>query len=463
MRWRTWKFPALRLIGAAVLACGLSAQMAQANTQSLEVAYMGSLSILNGGTLPGVTAPIPAAFTAFSFHQATRTTLSLANLLGTGANPICGAATKCDTFVLNMASSSSTGGLQCSAANLSASQKTDINAFVAQGGKLIIYDSECAPQDYSWLAYPFATNNPGATGSQSGTLTIVEDNVLSSAIVADPHYINTALMTSQTDAVGDMNVMVTRNANWCLDMSGTNVRQVTGPVHTYARYGQGLMIYNGMDVDFIGTGTTPPDATTGPRNLSKTWYQELLVAFNPTPVADLPCGVTVVGLTLTPATATNTLPSQNNHTVTATLKDILGNPEPNHLMTFTILSGPNAGASGTCAPLNCTTPANGQVTFTYSSNLTPGTDTIRVCTLDNTGQQLCSQNATKDWVAGAAPVCDVDADGDIDKLDLALISRARGQTALPGDPRDSDGDGLITPNDVKVCILRCTRASCAVQ
>lgn len=59
--------------------------------------------------------------------------------------------------------------------------------------------------------------------------------------------------------------------------------------------------------------------------------------------------------------------------------------------------------------------------------------------------------------------CDVDQDGDIDKSDLALISRARGQTALPGDSRDSDGDGRITPNDVKVCTQQCTRTSCAIQ
>jgi hypothetical protein len=245
-------------------------------------------------------------------------------------------------------------------------------------------------------------------------------------------------------------------------MSGTNTNNVTGPVHTYARYGNGLIIYNGFDVDYLGASTAPVN-TTGPSNLSKIWFQELKVAFNPTPLATLPCGVTVVGLTLAPATATNTLPSQNGHTVTATLKDIPGNPEPNHLMTFTVLSGPNAVASGTCAPVNCITSANGQVTFTYSSNLTPRTDTIRVCSVDNLGQPLCSQTVTKVWVPGAALVCDVDQDSDIDKLDLALISKARGQSAQPGDARDSDGDGLITPNDVKVCILRCTRPNCATQ
>ncbi len=60
--------------------------------------------------------------------------------------------------------------------------------------------------------------------------------------------------------------------------------------------------------------------------------------------------------------------------------------------------------------------------------------------------------------------CDVDGDGDIDKADLALISRARGQQATgPDDPRDSDNDGLITPNDVKACIPECTLPNCAIQ
>ncbi len=63
----------------------------------------------------------------------------------------------------------------------------------------------------------------------------------------------------------------------------------------------------------------------------------------------------------------------------------------------------------------------------------------------------------------SAATCDVDSDGDIDQNDLSLISRARGQTAQPGDPRDGDGDRLITPNDVKVCLKICTRPNCAIQ
>jgi len=64
----------------------------------------------------------------------------------------------------------------------------------------------------------------------------------------------------------------------------------------------------------------------------------------------------------------------------------------------------------------------------------------------------------------AQNICDVDGDGDIDRGDLRLISRSRGQEADGADdPRDADGDGAITPNDVKRCIPLCTRDNCAAQ
>ncbi|MBT9458603.1 MAG: hypothetical protein IV097_18425 [Burkholderiaceae bacterium] len=68
-------------------------------------------------------------------------------------------------------------------------------------------------------------------------------------------------------------------------------------------------------------------------------------------------------------------------------------------------------------------------------------------------------------VTGAAlGRCDADMDGDIDQNDLSLISRSRGTPASgPNDPRDGDGDGRITPNDVKACLRKCTASSCAVR
>lgn len=57
--------------------------------------------------------------------------------------------------------------------------------------------------------------------------------------------------------------------------------------------------------------------------------------------------------------------------------------------------------------------------------------------------------------------CDVDEDGDIDKNDISAILAARGTLVGPGDPRDTDGDGIITVRDAKICIPLCTNPRCA--
>jgi hypothetical protein len=154
---------------------------------------------------------------------------------------------------------------------------------------------------------------------------------------------------------------------------------------------------------------------------------------------------------LSPATATN--PVGTNHTVTAFAQAANGAPIPGVTIDFLVLTGPNAGKSG-----SGTTGADGKTTFTYHDDGGAGTDTIQA----SIGTNLKSNIVQKIWASGGT--CDVDKDGDIDKLDLSLITKARNQAASgPDDPRDSDGDRRITSNDAKVCILRCTRPNCATQ
>jgi len=226
--------------------------------QSVDVAVIGSSGVINGGGLP--TAPPPAGLADFNFSD-----LDPADVNGTNLADF-------DTVVLNVASEE----MDCGTDALSAGAKTDLVSFVQAGGKLIIYDSECAAADYGWLPFPFTTNNPGGMGAE-GTLTIVEENTLSSNDSEDPHFIDAPNLGSETDAVGDMNVMVTRDSHWCLDMEGTNAVPATGPVHAYARYGSGLIIYNGLDVDYMGDEPEPP----WPNGLDKIWLQELQQPFNP--------------------------------------------------------------------------------------------------------------------------------------------------------------------------------------
>jgi len=166
----------------------------------------------------------------------------------------------------------------------SVAQKDAVNNWVANGGKLIIYDSDACgavdggpSPDYSWLALPFSTDNPGQTGQHAGQLSIVENNSLSSSDPASPYYIDTLDLVRNTDAVGDANVMISRDPRWCADMQATNVNGFSGWTHAYGNYGSGMLIYNGLDTDYMSSNT----------NLQHLWQFELEQRWNP---SDLPCG-----------------------------------------------------------------------------------------------------------------------------------------------------------------------------
>lgn len=116
--------------------------------------------------------------------------------------------------------------------------------------------------------------------------------------------------------------------------------------------------------------------------------------------------VLVYDLTLAPASATNELGSDNTHTVTATLNGPAGSVG-GYLVTFAV-GGQNAGATGTCSPLDCKTDSSGQVSFTYSVPVAPsslGSDTINasVTLADPTGATDTEQ-VTKTWADTTPPV-----------------------------------------------------------
>ncbi len=136
------------LIIACILLVG---QQASANSQSVNVAIIGSPGVINGGTFPtnGVDPTSGLDFSSFTFSNLHPNNVNSQNLASY------------DTVLLNVASSE----MGCNINTLSAQAKTDLVSFVGNGGKLIIYDSECSAQDYSWLPYPFTTNNPGAMWS----------------------------------------------------------------------------------------------------------------------------------------------------------------------------------------------------------------------------------------------------------------------------------------------------------
>jgi len=158
-----------------------------------------------------------------------------------------------------------------------------LHNWINAGHKLIIYDSDACggmTLDYSEFIYPFTTNNPGQWGSNDGILEDVEENTLSSTDPSSPYYIDILDIQNNTDAVGDASVMLTQDSNWMGDLRATNVYGYVGYTHTYAEYGSGLIIYNGLDSDYIGSHA----------NLAKLWELELKQQWDP---SGLPGGVPV--------------------------------------------------------------------------------------------------------------------------------------------------------------------------
>ena len=104
------------------------------------------------------------------------------------------------------------------ATSLTASQHDAINAFLAAGNKIIIYDADrCAvgeggDADYSWFTYPFATSNPGPQGA-SGILDIVENSTLTQGLASDPF---------SNDELGDANTATTADPHWYAAAKTTN-------------------------------------------------------------------------------------------------------------------------------------------------------------------------------------------------------------------------------------------------
>lgn len=140
-------------------------------------------------------------------------------------------------------------------------------------------------------------------------------------------------------------------------------------------------------------------------------------------------------LTLSPGTATNNITQgQTSHTVTATATAANGAPVQAATVTFTVLTGPHAGVTGTGI-----TDSNGQATFTYTGT-TGGTDTIRA-SIGN----LQSNSVTKLWITNQPPVAqcqDVTTPADASCQGTATAGQVDAGSS------DPDGDALtlsLTP------------------
>lgn len=145
------------------------------------------------------------------------------------------------------------------------------------------------------------------------------------------------------------------------------------------------------------------------------------------------------GILLSPDGVTN--PVGTPHTLTARVQDDNGAPVVGREVTFTVVSGPNAGLNGTG-----TTDANGEATFTYTGAL-PGTDLIEASFVDSQGAVQRSNQVTKIWESVNQPPV-VEAGSDLVVVDEGQMATNTGTVADPdGDPVTlTASSGTVTGN-----------------
>jgi hypothetical protein len=132
-------------------------------------------------------------------------------------------------------------------------------AWVAAGHKLIIHDSDkCGGNliDYSWLPYKIKSDIPGALGVPGSVLSIVENNWMVHTLRSRPGFVDTAAWVAQgapANELGDSNAVTEWQPGWCGQMVVRNANGIFGFVQAYARYGRGLILWDGFDIDMNGT------------------------------------------------------------------------------------------------------------------------------------------------------------------------------------------------------------------
>ena len=367
------------LLGLAFAAFSPAAHAAT----STKVAYVTDFGAgVNDSAFPGSSifnnavggAPLPNGGT---YNGATFTNVPISTIDGNPATALTGY----DTVVLYMVCSIGSHPIALGA----------INTFLANGGKVMIFDSDaCAPSahgaaNWSGFLFPFATTSPGPVGLAGNYLAVVPSS-LTTGLTVGPQ---------PADAVGDANVFTSPAGPWCAaitaqsDISG----QPPGIVEAYARTpGGGLAIYEGEDFWFTWKGTSLGPADLA--HLKQVFDLVLAQPFNPDGLpSGLSCPIPASGIVLKPPAQTHLTGA--TATVTATVTDNVGSPVSGTTVTFKVVSGPDAGLTGTgTSP----TDASGNASFDITGP-TPGTDTVEATFVDSLGTTHTSNDVTVDWEA----------------------------------------------------------------
>ena len=194
--------------------------------------------------------------------------------------------------------------------------------------------------------------------------------------------------TVTLDGQGDPNAVFIFQMGSTLTTASSSVVLLTNGTHACNVFWQvGSSATIGTSSSFVGTilALTSITLTTGAMVDGRVLARNGAVTMDTNTIGQT---VHLEGITLTPKTATN--PVGTNHTVTATVAGT-GDPVPNRNVNFTVISGPNAGLTGSAI-----TDSSGHATFTYLGNIA-GTDTIQASFENSQAVVVTSSPVTKNW------------------------------------------------------------------
>ena len=154
-----------------------------------------------------------------------------------------------------------------------------------------------------------------------------------------------------------------------------------------------------------------PPSTSGTRDAVAELILAPVALVNPDPQLSSSVGLKQ-GSPLSPNDVTG--PVSSSHMVTAEVRGAGNVPVPGATLTFSVLSGPNAGASGVCNPVSCVSGADGNVTWTYNGGPNTGTDHIQASI-----GSLTSNVLNKIWIIPSTK-CDANNDGKVTQADLTI-------------------------------------------
>ena len=244
--------------------------------------------------------------------------------------------------------------------SLRADVKQALVAWVANGNKLIISDSDSCGSgnvpDYSFLPYHFATSNPGGRAAASA-LQILEQNFLVSPDSHDPAFFDEPSWRLKQNGnlsndFGDSNTVVQYDDHWCGALFGTNALGASGFVMAYAHYGRGVILYDGIDRDQYA-------------NLAYQQYaaRQLRLPFRPDP---LPCTLRVAPFAITTDVALVYRDVAPGQTVTYPLTVIGARPDFAGTVALSIVPPQGAPIDGHVQRVNVSLGKTARSTLTIS-------------------------------------------------------------------------------------------------